>query len=133
MQRLNIDPCPKDQLTLLISDQRYTINIEVAETKHQKARGLMYRTQLGEREGMLFPYEQPQEINMWMKHTYIRLDMVFIKAGGKVHRIEANTTSDSEAVIASNGDVIAVLELAGGVTAKLGLKTGNAVIHRLLE
>jgi len=131
MQQLNRDNFKRDRLTLLISDERHIINIELAETQHQKALGLMYRTALGEREGMLFPYDRPQEIQMWMKNTCLILDIIFIKTGGIVHRIEDKAASFSETVIASNGDVIAVLELAGGVAGKLGLRTGDRVIHKL--
>lgn len=133
MQQLYAEAFKKDQLTLVISGKRHIIDIEIAETNHQKALGLMYRQHLAERNGMLFTYDQPQELTMWMKNTFIPLDMVFIKEGGIVHRIEANTEPLSETIIASNGDVVAVLELAGGVARQLGLKKGDQVLHPLLE
>jgi len=68
---------------------------------------------------------------MWMRNTYISLDMVFIRADGIVHRIEAGTEPFSEAVIASNGDVLAVLELKAGIAKKIQLKSGDKVIHAL--
>jgi len=75
--------------------------------------------------GMLFFYETPQEITMWMRNTYIPLDMVFIRADGTVHRIEAMTEPLSERIIGSGGDVVACLELAGGAAQRLGLKPGD--------
>lgn len=68
---------------------------------------------------------------MWMRNTYISLDMIFIRADGIVHRIEAGTEPFSEAVIASHGNVAAVLELKAGIAAKVGLKPGDKVVHRL--
>ena len=82
---------------------------------------------------MLFFYETPQEITMWMRNTYIPLDMVFIRADGTVHRIEARTEPLSEDIIASRGDVVACLELAGGAAERLGLKPGDRVDHRLFR
>ena len=68
---------------------------------------------------------------MWMRNTYISLDMLFIRADGVIHRIEANTEPFSERVIASRGPVAAVLELKGGSAARLGLKPGDRVRHPL--
>jgi len=107
-----------------------TINIEIADTAQEKAQGLMYRTSLADTQGMLFFYDTPQEITMWMRNTYIPLDMVFIRADGIVHRIEARTEPLSEAIIGSRGEVSACLELAGGATERLGLKRGDKVEHR---
>jgi hypothetical protein len=66
---------------------------------------------------------------MWMRNTYIPLDMVFIRPDGTVHRIAAMTEPLSETTIASGGDVSAVLELNGGAAARLGLKVGDKVRH----
>ena len=119
----------EDRLTLVTATGRHEITIEVAETAQQKTLGLMFRTNMPENRGMLFPYGSPQEVTMWMRNTYIPLDMVFIRADGVVHRVEPRTEPLSERIIASKGPVVAVLELAGGVAAKLGLKPGDAVLH----
>jgi len=119
----------RDTLTLQTAGGAKVIDIEVAETSEQKARGLMFRTSLPDTSGMLFPYPQPQELTMWMKNTFIPLDMVFIKSDGTVHRIEVRTEPMSERVIGSKGDVTAVLELAGGAADRLGLKAGDKVLH----
>lgn len=108
-------------------------DIEVAVTMDQKAMGLMFRTSLADTAGMLFPYEPPTEITMWMKNTFIPLDMVFIKADGTVHRIAARTEPLSEKVIASEGECAAVLELAGGAAERLGIKPGDRVLHALFS
>lgn len=119
----------RETLTLVTAAGERQIDIEVAETSEEKAKGLMFRTSLPDTQGMLFPYTPPQEITMWMKNTYIPLDMVFIRADGIVHRIEARTEPFSEKTIASNGNVAAVLELAGGAAQRLGLKPGDKVVH----
>jgi uncharacterized membrane protein (UPF0127 family) len=120
----------KDELVIVTASGQHKITIEIAETEQQKALGLMFRDTLGRRAGMLFPYRQPQELTMWMRNTYIPLDMVFIRKDGTVHRIEESTEPFSEAVIASKGDVVAVLELAGGVAREIGLKAGDKIQHR---
>ena len=119
----------RETLTLETAGGPKVINIEIADGPEEKARGLMFRTALADTSGMLFPYPQPQELTMWMRNTYISLDMVFIRADGLVHRIEVRTEPLSERVIASNGDVTAVLELAGGAAERLGLKPGDRVKH----
>ncbi|MGI9424014.1 MAG: DUF192 domain-containing protein [Hyphomicrobiaceae bacterium] len=119
----------RDTLTIVSGTTQHQFAIEVAETEQQKAVGLMFRTSLDRRSGMLFPYKRAQELTMWMRNTYIPLDMLFIRADGVVHRIEKNTEPFSETVIASQGPVLAVLELAGGVAGELGLKAGDLVKH----
>ncbi len=123
----------QDRLTLVTASGEHVIEIEIAETMADKARGLMFRTQLADGKGMLFPYDKPDEVHMWMKNTYIPLDMVFIRADGRVHRIEARTEPMSERIIASRGAVTAVLELAGGAAARLGLTPGDLVRHKIFE
>lgn len=121
------------RLTLVTSGGERTIDIEIAETPEEKMRGLMYRTSLDDGKGMLFPYGDPQEITMWMKNTFIPLDMVFIRSDGTVHRIEARTEPMSERIIASQGKVSAVLELAGGAAERIGLRAGDKVRHPLFK
>lgn len=105
-------------------------DVEIADTPARQALGLMYRTELPERKGMLFPHAAPRELTMWMRNTYIPLDMVFIRADGTVHRIAEMTEPHSEEIITSKGAVTAVLEIAGGTARKLGLKPGDKVRHR---
>ena len=126
-------PLKQEQLTLVMATGEVTIVVEIAQTPEQKAKGLMFRKSLDDRAGMLFPYGQPQEITMWMKNTYIPLDMIFIRSDGTIHRIEAMTEPFSEATVASQGPVAAVLELNGGAAARLGLKAGDKVRHAVFE
>jgi uncharacterized protein len=107
----------------------HSFDIEVMTTNGERAKGLMFRRSLPAKSGMLFVYDRPQAATMWMKNTYIPLDMVFIAEGGEVHRIEANTEPFSTALISSEGDIIAVLELNAGEAARIGLKRGDRAIY----
>ena len=119
----------RDILTLVTESGEHRIEIEVAETLQEKAVGLMFRRSVPPGTGMLFPYPSPQEVTMWMRNTYVPLDMIFIRADGVIHRIEERTEPFSERTIASQGPVTAVLEIAGGEASRLGLKPGDRVIH----
>lgn len=120
---------PREKLTIQSGDQTHTFDVEVARSAQEKSRGLMYRTKLPAGTGMLFPYEGPTEIQMWMRNTYISLDMVFIRADGRIHRIAAYTEPMSDNIVASHGDATGVLEIGGGEAARLGLKAGDLVQH----
>ena len=123
----------QDRLLLMTEAGERDIAVEVAETPEDMAMGLMFRTNLPEGSGMLFPSPAPREANMWMHNTYIPLDMVFIRADGVVHRIESMTQPLSDDIIASKGEVLAVLELPGGAASRLGLKAGDRVKHRVFQ
>ena len=111
--------------------QEVPVDIEIAEAPKEKEMGLMFRTQLADNQGMLFPYGEPRELSMWMHNTYIPLDMLFIRSDGVIHRIEKEAEPLSDRVINSDGPVSAVLELAGGAAARLGIKEGDRVRHPL--
>lgn len=113
--------------------QEVPINIEIAQAPEEKSLGLMFRTELADNEGMLFPYGEPRELSMWMHNTYIPLDMLFIRPDGVIHRIEARTEPMSDRVISSGGEVSAVLELPGGTAERLGIKAGDRVRHPLFK
>jgi len=120
----------RDMLTLHTASGAHRIEIEVAESDREKAYGLMFRQSLGDNEGMLFPYPTAHEITMWMRNTFISLDMIFIRADGTVHRIASDTEPHSERIIASEGDVTGVLEMKAGSARRLGLKTGDRVEYK---
>lgn len=119
----------RDTLILHTASGAHRISIEVPESDREKSYGLMFRRSIGDDEGMLFPYPTAHEITMWMRNTYISLDMIFIRADGIVHRIETDTEPLSERVIASEGDVTGVLEMKAGSARRLGLKPGDRVEH----
>ena len=119
----------EERLELVTASGVHVLDVEVAATPEKQALGLMYRTSLSDTKGMLFPHQEPRELSMWMHNTYIPLDMVFIRADGTVHRIEARAEPLSDRVIGSNGPVLAVLEIAGGNAERLGLRPGDKVRH----
>jgi uncharacterized membrane protein (UPF0127 family) len=123
-----------EQLSIVAADGRKVpIEIEIASDPKEKALGLMFRTELPDAKGMLFPYEEPRELSMWMHNTYISLDMLFIRPDGVIHRIERRAEPLSDRVINSEGEVSAVLELAGGAADRLGIKAGDRVQHPLFQ
>jgi len=123
-----------EQLSIVAADGRKVpIEIEIASDPKEKALGLMFRTELPDAKGMLFPYEEPRELSMWMHNTYIPLDMLFIRPDGVIHRIERRAEPLSDRVINSEGEVSAVLELAGGAADRLGIKAGDRVQHPLFQ
>ena len=122
-----------EPLTIATRSGLQTFAVEMARTPEQQATGLMFRTKLADGAGMLFVHGAPRELRMWMKNTFIPLDMLFIRADGVVHRIEANTQPMSEAEIASGGPVAAVLEIAGGAAARRGIAAGDQVRHAAFD
>ncbi len=120
----------RETITIETRSGPVALSVEIADTPPLQARGLMFRRQLGDNEGMLFLYEPPQEIAMWMLNTYLSLDMVFIRADGRVHRIVEATEPFSTETIPSKGPVAAVLEIRAGRARALGIRPGDQVVHR---
>lgn len=117
-----------DTLVLKTASGEHSYTVEIADTDRERATGLMFRRSLPEKSGMIFLYDPPQRVGMWMRNTYIPLDMVFITAEGTVRRVEADTEPFSTDLIRSGGEVAAVLELNAGQAAKIGLKPGDRVV-----
>lgn len=105
--------------------------VEVAKTEQERATGLMYRKELPEGRGMLFDFSPEQQVSMWMKNTFIPLDMIFVRSDGHILRIAENTKPQSEKIIPSGGLVKGVIEVAGGTAKKLGIAPGDRVGHPL--
>ncbi len=118
---------PRGELVIETASGRLRLDVEIARTSEQRSRGLMFRTSLEADSGMIFLYDSPRDVSMWMKDTILSLDMVFIAEDGRVTRIVANTTPMSEASIPSRGPVRAVLELLAGAAKRLAIKPGDHV------
>ncbi|KYG19345.1 hypothetical protein SE92_02950 [Bradyrhizobium sp. AT1] len=106
-------------------------SVEMATTEEEKQTGLMYRKELADGKGMLFDFNPEQEISMWMKNTYVSLDMIFIGANGRILRIAENTEPLSTKIISSKGPARAVLEVVAGTAQKYGIRPGDRVGHPL--
>ena len=104
------------------------MDLWLAETPAQQRRGLMYVRNLPENQGMLFIYAREQNISMWMKNTYVSLDMLFIRADGSIARIASDTEPLSLETIRSGEPVSRVLELNAGSAARWGLKPGDRLL-----
>lgn len=117
----------KKRLTINSAAGSHTIMVEVAVTRDEQMTGLMFRRSLGADEGMIFIYPQDQEITMWMRNTYIPLDMIFLRRDGTVLRIERNTEPLSERMISSGDRARAVVEMAAGSARRLGIEPGDRI------
>ena len=120
---------PRSQLIIDTGNGPRPFVVELALTTAQKERGLMFREGLAPNAGMLFPFKRERQISFWMKDTQIPLDMLFIRKDGTIARIAANATPLSTAVIPSREPVKAVLEIAGGRAAQIGIRVGDRVRH----
>jgi len=107
--------------------------VEVATTDQERATGLMYRKELPEGRGMLFDFGRDQEVSMWMKNTYVPLDMIFIRSDGRILRIAENTEPLSTRIISSGGAVRGVLEVVAGTARRLGIAPGDRVAHPMFS
>ena len=117
----------REPLFLTTQTGRTEISAEIAVTGPEQEQGLMFRTSMADTDGMLFVYDTAKDLSMWMHNTYVPLDMVFIRADGRVARIETNAEPLSDRVIESGSAVAAVLELKAGTAQRLSLKPGDKV------
>jgi uncharacterized membrane protein (UPF0127 family) len=106
-------------------------SVEIATTEQEKQTGLMYRKELADGKGMLFDFNPEQEVSMWMKNTFVSLDMIFIRADGRILRVAENTEPMSTKIISSRGPARAVLEVVAGTAQKYGIRAGDRVGHPL--
>lgn len=121
---------PQSTLNILTPDARqHHFQVWIADTNPRREQGLMFVTSLATHTGMLFIFDQPQRVQMWMKNTVIPLDMLFINAHGRIDSIAVNAMPMSLRIIDSKQPVLAVLELAGGSSTQLGIHAGAIVQH----
>lgn len=106
---------------------RHVFTVELALTPGQRSQGLMNRRTMAPDRGMLFSFGATRQVLMWMKNTYLPLDMLFIDAGGGIRSIRENAEPLSEAIIDSRVPVAYVLELNAGTVQKLGIRTGDRI------
>jgi uncharacterized protein len=111
----------------------HVFSVEMATTEQEKETGLMYRKELPDGKGMLFDFSPEQQVSMWMKNTYIPLDMIFIRADGRILRIAENTEPLSTKIIPSGGPAKGVLEVIAGTAKKYGIAPGDRVAHPLFN
>ncbi|WP_046119550.1 DUF192 domain-containing protein [Ensifer aridi] len=118
----------KDKLRLITAKGRtHDLTVELAIEPDQREQGLMYRRQMAVDHGMLFDFGETRRVIMWMKNTYLPLDMLFIAEDGTVRTIHENAVPLSEAIIDSREPVAFVLELNAGTVKRLGIRPGDRV------
>lgn len=123
----------KETLEIVTASGVHTFSVELVANDADRAKGLMFRRELPDGQGMLFDFLRDQDISMWMQNTYISLDMIFINADGRIRRIAENTTPLSTAIIPSGGPVRGVLEVIAGTARKFGIKPGDRVAHPMFS
>jgi uncharacterized protein len=109
------------------SERRHRFEVWVADTEQRAEQGLMFVSDLPDSKGMVFPLDPPRIETMWMKNTYIELDMLFVGTDGRVVKIIERAHPLSLDTLSSGKVVSAVVELKGGEAAKLGLRVGDRV------
>ncbi|NHT75405.1 DUF192 domain-containing protein [Rhizobiaceae bacterium CRRU44] len=118
----------KAQLTIATTDGKtHAFTVELALDSNQRAQGLMFRRDMPADHGMFFDFGQTRQVMMWMKNTFLPLDMLFVSKDGKVETIHENAVPHSESIIDSRVPVAYVVELNAGVAKTLSITPGAHV------
>jgi uncharacterized membrane protein (UPF0127 family) len=124
---------PHESLEISTKAGVHVFAVEVAMTEEEKQHGLMFRRSVPEFTGMLFDFKDDGPRSMWMKNTYVSLDMIFIQSDGRIGSIAENTEPESEKIIRSGGPARAVLEVVAGTARKLGIAPGDRIASPTLS
>ncbi len=128
------EPFERDVADILAADgKRHRFRVEIVSTPQDRAQGLQGRNQLDPDAGMLFDFGVALPVYMWMKNTFVALDMIFIAPDGRIVNIARGTTPESLAIVESAEPVRAVLEVPAGTAARLGIRPGDRVEHRIFR
>lgn len=103
--------------------------VELADDDKKRAKGLMFRKSMPPANGMLFKFDSFQPVAMWMKNTYLPLDMIFTYRDGTVSHIHKGAVPLSLDIISSNGPAAFVLEVNAGEVIATGLRVGDKLVH----
>ncbi len=122
-----------EPLSIVTATGTHSFSVEVMRTPPELEKGLMFRKSMPADHGMLFDFQREQSVMMWMKNTFIPLDMIFIAKAGRVVGIVANARPMSEQILTVLAPTDAVLELNGGIAAKIGLKVGDMVRYPIFS
>jgi hypothetical protein len=125
-------PLDKTPMTISTPQGEVAIEIEVARSKEERGRGLMFRERLPDGQGMLFVFEEPDVQNFWMKNTPQPLDIIYISTEGTIVSISKGIPFSTDP-IPSSGPAQLVLELAEGEAQKAGLAPGQTFSHPIIS
>lgn len=104
-----------------------TLDIEIADSSYEIQTGMMYRKDMGDREGMLFIFEAEEPHSFYMKNTLVALDILFVDSDLNIVRIHKNAVPLDETGIPSGGPVQFVLEVRAGMTDRWGVREGDRI------
>ncbi|WP_433988698.1 hypothetical protein SuNHUV7_23400 (plasmid) [Pseudoseohaeicola sp. NH-UV-7] len=121
--------CQQNAVTLRGDWGQARFTVEIADTAEERGRGLMFRENLPQSSGMLFVYDEPQTLSFWMKNTLIELDMIFLDKTGTVRSIHHRAQPGDLQPKSSGGNLLAVLEINGGLSKSLGISVGSEMRH----
>ena len=127
---LSFSSANAEPLVIHTGGSAYKFEVEVVTTPETREQGLMYRKAMAANAGMLFIYPGEQPVSFWMKNTLIPLDMLFLKADGRIAHIAHKAVPMDETPIDSGAAVKAVLEVNGGTANALGIKEGDRVEYQ---
>jgi uncharacterized protein len=122
-----------EPLSIVTENSATLFAAEIADNDELRGRGLMFRHVLPQDRAMLFDFEQPRPAAMWMKNTYISLDMLFVRSDGTIAAIAENTEPMSTQTISVDEPVLGVVELAAGTVKRLGIKRNDKVYHQVFK
>ena len=117
-----------EKIDVSIYNKNITFNVEVAKTIEERRIGLMYRKKLLNNEGMLFIFPREKIIKLWMKNTYIPLDVIFISENKVIVDIKKNMEKLSETIVKSKVKSRYALEFNAGLINKLDIEIGDKVL-----
>ena len=122
---------PQSLLAIRTSSGK-VVNFKIweADTPKREEQGMMFIRDMDEHTGMLFMFPENRPVRMWMKNTYVSLDLIFLNAQGKIDYIAARATPESEAIIGPGTPEYAVLELKGGACEQFGIQAGDKILHK---
>jgi uncharacterized protein len=122
-----------EPLSIVTDTTATLLSAEIADTDELRERGLMFRHVLPQNQAMLFDFGKPRPAAMWMKNTYISLDMLFVRADGTIAAMAENTEPFSTQIISVEEPVKGVVELAAGTVKRLGIKRDDKVYHEIFK
>ena len=117
-----------EKIEVSIYNKNITFNVEVAKTIEERRTGLMYRKKLLNNEGMLFIFPSEKIIKLWMKNTYIPLDVIFISENKVIVDIKKNMEKLSETIVKSKVKSRYALEFNAGLINRLDIEIGDKVL-----
>jgi uncharacterized protein len=127
------EPPKIEPITIATELASTMLTAEIADTPELRERGLMFRHILPQDQAMLFDFESPRPVAMWMKNTYMSLDMLFVREDGTIAAIAENTTPKSLDTVSVQEPIKGVIELAAGTVKKLSIHQNDKVFHRIFK